>query len=296
MKKLILIVCLFLSVVNKIYAQETDFPKLTGSYLGQSLPVDKAELFAPGIVSNGNNASSVAISPDGKEIYWDMDKIWFTKLENNTWTKPEIISFSKGNNYLYRVPCVSPDGKKLFFLSTQPGSVSQDKENIWYAEKSSTGWTEPKPIDSIVNKLRIHWNITVSNSGTLFFQGSRLDIPDMGGIYTARLEKGNYTEPVKMGPEINAAGTMTTCPHISPDESYIIFNRVGNSPENSGIFISYRDKLGGWLPAVMLIGGGEDKGGLSPRISPDGKYLFFVNSGMYWMPIADLIEELRPIK
>jgi len=285
---------LFLSVAININAQETVFPKLTGPYLGQKLPGTTPELFAPGIVSNGHNASSVAISPNGKEIFWDMDNIWFTKLENNTWTKPEIISFSKGNDYLYRVSCVSPDGKKLFFLSTQPGSVSEDKENIWYVERTSSGWSDPKPISSKVNNLRIHWNITVSNSGTLFFQGSRSDIPDMGGIYTSRIENGDYTEPVKMGPEINAAGTMTTCPYISPDESYIIFNRMGNNPENSGIFISYWNKSDGWSPAVMLIGGGRDKGGLSPRISPDGKYLFYVNGGVYWLPIAERIEKLRP--
>jgi hypothetical protein len=44
----------------------------------------------------------------------------------------------------------------------------------------------------------------------------------------------------------------------------------------------------------MLVGGSKDKGGLSPRISPDGKYLFYVNGGMYWIPIAERIEELRP--
>jgi hypothetical protein len=33
--------------------------------------------------------------------------------------------------------------------------------------------------------------------------------------------------------------------------------------------------------------------GLSPRISPDGKYLFYVNGGMWWKP-AGFVEELRP--
>jgi len=32
---------------------------------------------------------------------------------------------------------------------------------------------------------------------------------------------GEYVEPVKLEPEINAPGTMTTCPYIAPDESYI---------------------------------------------------------------------------
>lgn len=85
-----------------------------------------------------------------------------------------------------------------------------------------------------------------------------------------------------------------TCPHIAPDESYIVFTRFDETNvKNTGIFISYRDKLGKWLPAVMAEGGTKEKGGLSPRISPDGKYLFYVNGGIWWMP-AKFIEELRP--
>ncbi|MBP7509934.1 MAG: hypothetical protein KA807_19130, partial [Prolixibacteraceae bacterium] len=67
-----------------------------------------------------------------------------------------------------------------------------------------------------------------------------------------------------------------------------------NGPEDSGIFISYKDSSGNWLPAVMAEGGSIEKGGLSPRISPDGQYLFYVTGGMWWMPFAKRIEELRP--
>jgi len=293
MKELTLVGILLLTSFT-INAQQKDFPKLTGPYLGQKAPSNDPIVFATGIVSNGGNASTAAVSPDGKEIYWDVDKIWFTRLENGKWTKPEMVSFCKEDEFLYRVPCISPDGQKLFFLSTRTGSVSQDKENIWYAERTSSGWSRPKAVNSKVNALRIHWNITVSNTGALYFQGTRLDINDNSGIYYSNLVNGEYVEPVKLEPEINAPGTMTTCPYIAPDESYIVFNRMGQSPETSGIFISYRSKSGKWLPAVMLIGGSREKGGLSPRITPDGNYLFYVNGYMYWLPIAKRIEELRP--
>lgn len=42
----------------------------------------------------------------------------------------------------------------------------------------------------------------------------------------------------------------------------------------------------------MAEGGTKEKGGLSLRISPDGKYLFYVNGGMWWMP-ADFVQNLR---
>ena len=281
---------------------ETDFPILTGPYLGQTPPVDEPVLFAPGIVSHGQNHSSVAISPDGKELYWSSEakgvelKIWFTKLESKRWTKPEVVSFCKEDSKEYDNPFVTPDGSKLFFTTTRPGAVSQKKETIWYADRASSGWLDPKPISPKVNETPLHWSISVSDSGTLYFQfqdASGKSPGGIGDIHYSRLVDGEYTTPVSIGSAINTPAT-ETCPHIAPDESYIVFTRFDETNEkNTGIFISYKDKSGKWLPAVLAVGGTRERGGLSPRISPDGKYLFYVNGGMWWMP-AGFIKELRP--
>lgn len=45
----------------------------------------------------------------------------------------------------------------------------------------------------------------------------------------------------------------------------------------------------------MAEGGKKEKGGLNPRISPDGKCLFYVNGGMWWIP-AGFVEELRSME
>jgi Tol biopolymer transport system component len=300
MKKQLFIIILLLAAAISINAHKIEFPELTGAYLWQTPPVKEPVLFAPGIVSNGRNHSSVAISPDGKELYWSgVDrKIWFTKLENGKWTKPEMVSFCKENPYEYDNPFITPDGNKMLFTTFRPGAVSQDKETIWYLERTSSGWSDPKPISPEVNETPLHWSISVSDSGTLYFQfqdASGKSSGGIGDIYYSKLVNGEYTKPVNIGPAINTPAT-ETCPHIAPDESYIVFTRFDETNvKNTGIFISYRDKSGQWLPAVMAEGGTKEKGGLSPRISPDGKYLFYVNGGMWWMP-ADFIEELRPKK
>ena len=298
MKKLTIFSCLLLLATISINAQQNDFPKLNGPYLGQTSPVNEPLIFAPGIVSNGRNHSSVAISPDGKELCWSgvRDKIWFTKLENGRWTEPEMLSFCKGDSYRYDNPFITPDGKKMFFTSFRPGGVSQEKETIWYAEGTSSGWSDPKPISSEVNEVPLHWSISVSDSGTLYFQFQDESGKSKGGIgdiFYSKLVKGEYTKTIDIGSEINTHAT-ETCPHIAPDESYIVFTRFDETNvKNTGIFISYNDKSGKWLPAVMAEGGTKEKGGLSPRVSPDGKYLFYVNGGMFWMP-AGFIEKLRP--
>jgi Tol biopolymer transport system component len=295
MKKAALIGLSLLAAAMGLNAQGGEFPKLTGPYLGQIPPVDEPVLFAPGIVSTGEDHCSAALGPDGQEIYWELGiKIGFSKLENGRWTEPEVVSFCKGDPYRYGNPFISPDGKKMFFTTMRPGAVSEDKENIWYAERTASGWADPTPVSPEVNALSLHWSISVSGRGTLYFQGTSEDsYGGMGDIYYAELVGGAHAAPVNAGPAINTKAT-ETCPYVAPDESYIVFTRIDQTdPANSGIFISYKDKAGRWRPAVMLTGGSRDKGGLSPKITPDGKYLFYVNGGMFWMP-ARLIEDMRP--
>ena len=271
------------------------FPELTGIYLGQAPPAGEPKLFAPDIVSGANdddNHGSIAFMPDGKEIYWNMrwnkrGKIWMTKLLNDRWTEPEMASFCEGGSAMDDNPFITPDGQKLFFTSTRSGSVSEKKENIWFVERTSSGWSEPKPVSAEVNAMQLHWGISVSNSGTLYFGGTAQDNYGMSDLYYSKLVNEVYSKPVNIGAEINSEST-DHCPCIAPDESYIIFSRFGRT--GRGFYISFKDKSDKWLKPVKL---NENLEGVCPLISPDGKYFFFNSDGIYWMP-SKFIEELRP--
>ena len=89
------------------YTEQNDpvstFPDLSGPFLGQSLPDSIPELFAPGVISTGMFTRDVAISPDGKEIYfcvaignYTYSTILCTKEVNGLWLPPEIVPFSGG--------------------------------------------------------------------------------------------------------------------------------------------------------------------------------------------------------
>ncbi len=296
-----LMICILGTVLLIHGARKDDFPVLSGPYLGQKPPVGEPIVFAPGIVLSAH--CSAAFSPDGKEVYFEMGtkdaystKIGYSKIMNGAWTKLEFVSFCKEDTYQSGNPFITPDNKKMFFTSFAPipDIKKEHRENIWYSERTSSGWSEPKPVSPAVNALRIHWSLSVSSNGTLYFPGRRLDMDDSGGIYYSRLIDEEYTVPIKMGEEINRPGAITTCPYIAPDESFLVFTLMGKEPEDGGIFISFKDRAGNWLPAVMLEGGSMEKGGLSPKVTPDGKYLFYVNGGMFWMPIKERIDELRP--
>ena len=261
------------------------FPVLKGPYYGQEPPGKELKRFAPGIVSAGH--SSISVSPNGQEIYWASGpNIMMARIKDGKWTKPEIVSFSgKATADMYDdVPFVTPDNKRLFFTSLRPiGSGTRNKENIWYVEREGEGWGEPKPVSPEVNALSLHWQVSVSNSGTLYFAGSSES--EGRGIYYSLLVNGDYTKPVKMEEIINKDGPHG--PFISPDETYITFSRVVSG--RSIPYISFKLKDGQWMEPVNL----EKYIGMSNCmiVSPDKIYLF--TQGGLWID-ASFIEELRP--
>ncbi|MBU1011809.1 MAG: hypothetical protein KKG99_02285 [Bacteroidetes bacterium] len=70
MKKLKSISVITVLLVNtSIYAQEKDFPNLTGPYLGQKLPGLTPEPFASGIIPSARYHTTPVFTPDGTEVY-----------------------------------------------------------------------------------------------------------------------------------------------------------------------------------------------------------------------------------
>ncbi len=258
------------------------FPVLRGPYLGQKPSVNQAEPFAPDIVII--NHSTITVSPDGTELYWNSGpaagdgSIMMTEKEGGQWIKPIEAPFS-GRNYSRWDDCpfVTPDNKKLFFISSRPiNGIDTGKENIWYVERTASGWSEPKPVGEEINAMRLHWQMSVSNNGNLYFN-SRND--EGVGVFCSSFINGKYTKP-------KFTGVNGTSPFISPDETYVIFTRLISG---RGVpFICFKSKDGKWNEPIDIqryIGNGA-----CCIVSPDGKYVFIDDC---WAP-AKFIEELRP--
>ncbi|MHC1730680.1 MAG: ankyrin repeat domain-containing protein [Bacteroidales bacterium] len=263
------------------------FPVITGPYLGQIPPGKEMKRFAPGIVYLDH--TTISVSPDGNEMYWGNGySILYSAIRGGQWTMPAYPSFSGPNDLMFYddVPFVSPDNQRLFFTSRRPVdtlSARTKKENIWYVERTSTGWSDPRPAGAAVNAMSLHWQVTVSRNGTLWFGGSDQNSFGAGDIYYSRLVNGEYTQPVNAGPVINT-GESEMMPFIAPDESYLFFFRA--ILQRPYLFISFKGDDGQWqepkpvdrFPVYVGV-----------MVSPDGKYLFTYNQ---WVS-ADFIEELR---
>jgi len=311
MKKLILTICLLLVEVYCIHAQQTGFPKLTGPYLGQKAPDKAPELFADGIIANAqyNFHTNIVFSPVGDEAYWATydnngrnNRILESKLIRGVWTTPQIASFSiydQGDD----APFLSPDGERLFFLSKRPISndAKSGKENIWFVERTSKGWSKARPLPQAINSMEgIHWQISVDGKDNLYFSVCK-DLyarAREGDIYCSRYIDGQYTEPIKLGNSINGKG-YNCCPYIFPDGRTLLFVREEYDTHKIQIWISFRKDDGSWTEARKLSGYIGDQGQNCPICTPDGRFLFFlryVNSFCqpFWID-AGFIEDLRPM-
>src|SRR5262249_11035830 len=215
-------------------------------------------------------------------------------------SEPEVLPFS-GGQYLDLSPRMSPDGTTMFFSSSRPAPDSPARAlRVWSVKREGKNWGEPQPLAAPINTTDGNWNWggSVTGDGTLYFTSTR----DAGHphIFRSRLVNGAYSEPEKLGPEVNSKYSESD-PFVSPDESILIFASSGNDLSGvedraetlkgggvlyprSDLYVSFRVD-GKWSEAKHLehgINSVFEEG--APSITPDGKYLFF-SSERCWFTV-----------
>jgi len=278
--------------------KKVDFPELKGPYLGQKTPGLEAELFAPDILVHGKGThSNIVFSFEGTEAYWCYNGIWFSKFNNNSWTTPIMLPFSKKGD---DAPFLSPDGKHLFFTSKRPitNSDKSQKEKIWVVDLLENGWTDARPLPPIVNNMFQHWQISVDINGNLYF-GHRVDVSSDKDIYSSKYINGEFQKPEKLSGMINSELNDNN-PYISPNGDYLIFSRSKDGRLfDGGLFISFRLNSDNWSMAKPLKQYLNFKhAGNCAIITQNEKYLFFLDAfegewQRYWVS-TKIIEELKP--
>jgi hypothetical protein len=263
---------------------------LRGPYLGQKAPGLKPELFAPGFISIGIFERDVAMTPDGRELYFSagfraITTIMVTRLRDGVWTTPEVASFATDPAYFYMEPCVSHDGRRIFFLTTRPRAGQAPKpgwanNSIWVADRNADGtWGEPYDLGPPINGPDLTYFPSITTEGTLYF--SRAKVPGRdSAIYRSRLVGGRYQEPERLPDSVNGAGLIYNA-FIASDESYLIAGVEGREdatpPKKANYYVFFRNPDGTWTAGTNMGPTVNDPANTqhSPYVSPDGRYLFF---------------------
>jgi len=285
------------------------WPEITGPYLGQTPPGMTSEIFAPDIISTAISEINSAFTPEGNEFYfttWTKEtgtRIMFTRQIGERWTAPEVSSFSKGFGEVD--PAFSVDGKKVFYGSKRPrpGEIEMRKDgfDIWFAERTESGWSEEQFLAPVVNSGKHQIYATATRDGTLYFQAKRKQGYGKADIYRSRLLEGVYQTPENLGPIINSENYEGDV-FIAPNESYLIVSISGRKDSFGGadLYISFA-KNGSWTPLKNMGSAvNSSKRDFCPMVSPDGKYFFFTSkrlgeSDIFWID-AKIIKSLKKLK
>ncbi|KOY87895.1 hypothetical protein AD998_18700 [bacterium 336/3] len=243
------------------------------------------ELFLSNHVSTHLYERDMAISPDGKTMYFTLQLssgfqsiAVCTKDKKGQWTKPEIAPFS--GMYSDLEPAFSPDGKKLFFVSNRPLTGTNHKDfDIWYIEKTGEKWSEPVNVGSPVNTSSNEFYPSISKKGDLYFTATK-DSLSVGkeDIYKAEWKNGKYQNITLLDTEVNTK-TYEFNAFVASDESYIIFSSYGRKDDKGkgDLYMSIKDANGKWKKAVNLSIINTESLDYCPFVSLDGKTLYFTN-------------------
>ena len=261
-----------------------DFPELKGPYLGQKPPGKTPEIFAPEIISTCYSESGIAFCPNGEELFlWLMEPrpyctILWMKEEKKQWNTLQV--FPSCGKYIDGKMTVSPDGKKFLFSSNRPRKMGEeplDNWDIYFVERTQTGWGKPTHFDSNINTDWQDYYPSMAENGNLYFFSDRDEGEGEDDIYFSQYTDGSYAQPKNVGPSINSHLNEGD-PYIEPDESYMIFcsrdRKTGFG--NNDLYISFRKNDGSWVKAKNMgktINTTAEE--VCPFVSYDGKYFFF---------------------
>lgn len=163
--------------------------------------------------------ATIAITNDGKTLYFTRDnlnkreklnpdkegtthlKLYKATLEGNTWKNIEELPF---NSELFSTghPALSPDNKKLFFVSDREGGLGQT--DIYYVDIHEDGtYSSPKNMAS-VNTVGREMFPFVSKDSTFYFSSDGFINLGLLDIYKSDVLKTENAEPENLGAPINS--------------------------------------------------------------------------------------------
>lgn len=248
-------------------------------------PLPSAARFEQAGVNTGHDDAHVTFSPDGRQLYFVRSTPDFahwtlltSRFEDGRWSEPEVAPFA--GRWSDADVSFSADGNRMFFVSTRPvgdGPVREDTD-LWVLERERGRWGSPRHLPEL-SSPGYEWFPSLTRDGTLYFGSERPGGKGKSDLWRAEWKGDRFGPPENLGETINTPDQEIEA-YVAPDESYLIFAAKGRN-EGKGeydLFVTWRC-AGKWTSPRPL-GAGVNSAGwdFGPRISPDGRYLFFTSN------------------
>jgi hypothetical protein len=292
MKKLLQLIfglIVTISISLQSFAQTIPDDKL---YLGQTPPDNISKIFILPLTSGLRPVERIAITSDGKEIYFSelnayppsTSKIQSLKYYGSSWQGPNIVFDG------YAAPRLSVDGNIMYMQKNSNGVAV-----TYFSRRNSSGWSTPERLLSTNVQSHYFQNTSLGNS----YMSSILSSANGSDICQVITVNSNTTVQ-SLGKPINTKDQENDF-FIAKDESFII---IARNPQGAGgdLYITYKKSDGKWTNPKSLGGQVNTSGNweYGPFVTNDNKYLFFTRGGAamstyatYWIKIDNIIEDLR---
>ena len=160
----------------------------------------------------GIDPGAAFISADGKKLYltgcgWGRDggcDLYMSEWVEGQWSMPRRLPEGINTRSWESQPCVSSDGKELYFVSRRNGNA-----DIYCAKRNMDGtWGEPQNVGTPINSQGTEMAPFLHPDGRTLYFSSDKHI-GMGGFdlfMSRRGDDGQWQQPVNLGFPINTSG------------------------------------------------------------------------------------------
>lgn len=272
--------------------------------LGRNINTEANEYF-PCLTADNQTLLFTRLVQDAESFSGRQEDFFTSNWSGNEWQPATNIGPPINTIYNEGAPTLSADGNILIFTACEsvngygPGRSGYGRCDLFISERIGSSWSVPRNMERPVNTR--HWESqpAVSSDGrSLYFVSNRDGYYD---IYVTMMDDaGNWTEPEKLGKNINTDGYEGSV-FIHPDNQTLYFSSDGHVGMGGlDIFMSRRDTAGEWGPPVNLgypINTHKDENSI--LVSADGMLAMFASDreegfGGLDLYAFELYEEVRP--
>ncbi len=196
-----------------------------------------------GDVNTKYHESSIAITPDGKRMYFDRNdyfkgkfkkdeeginqlNIYYAENINGQWTNIQSVPFND-KEYSNGHPALSADGNTLYFTSDRPGGKGM--ADIYKVSISANGtFGKPENLGGNINTEGKESFPYVDANGTLYFSSD--GHLGMGGldVFAAEPRGASFGEPKNLGLGVNSSeDDFAFTYNTKTEDGYVSSNRKG---------------------------------------------------------------------
>lgn len=216
-------------------------------------------------VNTPYHEANACFSKDGKEMFFTRNNYiegkvgqsktglvnfatYHARFEDGKWQDEVELPFNS-SEYSVGHPCLSPDGKRLYFVSNMPGG--HGATDLYVVEREGDSWGEPENLGAKINTQGAEMFPWMNPEGVLYFASN--GHPGLGGLdlFKIDLKAGDAAEISNVGAPINS----------SSDDFSMIFD----ADKGVGFFTSNRpggkgdDDLYAFVKLLPIVGFVQDE-------------------------------------